>query len=60
MQVRLYHLLMVQWLRSSLGLTVPDPGEELATACWACSRGAEQGALKTCTECKVARYCNST
>merc|ERR1712083_326976 len=32
---------------------------EAARICWACRQEASDGVdLKTCTECKVARYCN--
>jgi len=57
--VRLYHLIMAQWIRANWGKTCPNIEAEASRACWACRQETSEGLeLKTCTECKVARYCN--
>jgi len=57
--VKMYHLLMQEWMRRNWGTPAPDVEEELSLSCWACGVEVEDPAvLKTCTDCKVARYCN--
>ena len=57
--VKMYHILMQNWLRSALGLSPPDIEETMEKICWSCGQEpADLAALKTCTECKVAKYCH--
>jgi len=57
--VKLYHLLMCQWMRATWGVVVPDIEEGVTRLCWTCGKeGGEGEQLKTCTECRVARYCH--
>ena len=42
-----------------LGVAVGDLEARMARLCWACGREAEDpSSLKTCTECRVAKYCD--
>lgn len=57
--VKMYHMLMVNWVRHTWGKEVEDIEKTMAVKCWACSKVApDPNKLKTCTDCKVARYCN--
>ena len=57
--VKMYHILMQNWLRSALNISPPDIEETMERICWDCGEEAtDLAALKTCTECKVAKYCH--
>ena len=56
--VKMYHILMQNWLRSAMNVVPPDIEETMEKACWSCGEERELAALKTCTECKVAKYCH--
>ena len=56
--VKMYHILMQEWMKSSLGVNTESLEEKMSQICWACGRNEEMSAFKTCTECKVAKYCN--
>ena len=57
--VKMYHLLMQDWVKNNWGKAPPNIEEEMTRSCWACGKEAEDPeTLKTCTDCKVARYCN--
>jgi len=56
--LKLYHLLMMDWVKARLEEVPKDLEAGLSVACWACKKEADQDTLKTCTDCKVARYCD--
>ena len=40
-------------------MVLEDLEARMARLCWACGREAEDpSSLKTCTECRVAKYCD--
>ena len=56
--VKMYHILMQEWMKASLGINVESLEEKMSKICWACGRNEDGSVFKTCTECKVAKYCN--
>jgi len=51
-----YDTLMRHFIKEEFDLDIPDVSEEMEKKCWSCE--AKSNDLKTCTGCKVARYCN--
>ena len=52
----MYDLLMRNFMKEAFGI-YPDPvDEEMASMCWGCGLAGEN--LKTCTGCKVGKYCD--
>ena len=50
-----YDKLMRHFLKMELGVDVPPVTEVIANVCWGC--GEEKENLKTCNDCKAAKYC---
>ena len=52
----MYHILMQEWMKASLGINVESLEEKMSKICWACGRNEDGSVFKTCTECKVPKY----
>ena len=57
--VKMYDLIMTKYLREQFSANIPDLVTKWTMQCWSCFNLAGEGQeLKTCTECKMAKYCN--
>ncbi|XP_023339071.1 dauer abnormal formation protein 25 [Eurytemora carolleeae] len=57
--LRIYHSLMIEFLKNNFSVSPTSLEEKLAKKCWACNKIFEDPELlKTCTDCKIAKYCN--
>ena len=54
--VRMYDLLMRDYLKRRFGAEPEDLEEKWSRRCWNCGRSPQ--VLKTCTACKRAKYCD--
>ena len=53
--VKMYDLLMRNYLKNQ-GFEIEDLVQKWRMRCWSCSENLQEN-LKTCTECKMAKYC---
>ena len=57
--VKMYDLLMTKYLKDHFNVEIPDLVKKWSKQCWSCSKIAtDDTILKTCTECKLAKYCD--
>ena len=57
--VKMYDLLMTKFLKEKFQAEIPNLVTKWTQQCWSCFKvaGPDQE-LKTCTECKMAKYCD--
>ena len=56
--LKMYDILMREYVRRVHGKIVPDLDAKWKAQCWSCATRKEPQALKLCTTCKLARYCD--
>ena len=57
--VKMYDLIMTKYLKEHFNADIPDLVTKWTKQCWSCFKVAGEGQeLKTCMECKMAKYCN--
>ena len=58
--VKMYDILMRQYLESTYNLKPEDLINKWISKCWNCGINKEQKELKSCTTCKMAAYCDKS
>merc|ERR1719154_759256 len=57
--LKLYSILMMDYIRNNYSVKPEKLEEKLSKECWACKKSyTESEQLRTCTGCKVAKYCD--
>jgi len=51
-----YDKLMRHFIKKELNVVIPSVSEIMKNICWSC--GGESDNMKSCKDCKVAKYCN--
>ena len=57
--LKLYDILMREYLRRVHGKIVVDLEAKWRATCWSCHVRTDEQELKVCTVCKMAKYCGA-
>ena len=55
--VKMYDILMREFVANNHNSKPVDLEEKWAKMCWSCHLESDSEVLKSCTECKIAKYC---
>eukprot|EP00088_Acartia_fossae_P031341 TRINITY_DN3224_c0_g1_i5.p1 TRINITY_DN3224_c0_g1~~TRINITY_DN3224_c0_g1_i5.p1 ORF type:complete len:338 (-),score=65.48 TRINITY_DN3224_c0_g1_i5:191-1204(-) len=57
--LKLYSILMLEYLKNNFSISPPKVEDKMSKECWSCKKEyTESDQLRTCTGCKVAKYCD--